>query len=100
MRTLTCLLVLALSSFPVSAGAAPCGDQNGDGKLDVTDIIAIHEAAEGEQPAGNCDATGDGVCDEGDVQAVRDAILGRCTPVCAARPAPPAGDPPACPVVP
>ena len=66
--------------------ACECGDQNGDGTVDVTDIVAINQAI--YKPAlatPLCDASGDGRCDVEDIVAVNGRIFGR-EARCAARP--------------
>ena len=53
-----------------------CGDQNGDGRVDVRDIVAINLAI--FNPAlvtPLCDANGDGLCDVNDIVAVNTDIF-------------------------
>lgn len=60
--------------------ACECGDQNGDGELDVTDIVAINGAIFGSQArSALCDANGDGLCDVSDLVAVNRGIFGAPT---------------------
>ena len=71
--------------------ACECGDQNGDGALSVSDIVAINEAVFGGQPASPlCDANGDGACNVVDIVAVNAAIFGGET-FCARHPRPAPG---------
>jgi hypothetical protein len=65
-----------------------CGDQNGDGTVNVGDIVAINRAIFGGEPASAlCDANGDGLCNVGDVVAVNRKIFGGPAH-CARNPAP------------
>jgi hypothetical protein len=65
-----------------------CGDPNGDGIVDVGDMVAINRAIFGSEPASAlCDANGDGLCDVGDMVAVNRRIFGGPA-YCARNPAP------------
>jgi hypothetical protein len=60
--------------------ACECGDQNGDGTVDVADIVSINGAIYGsQQPSALCDANGDGLCDVGDIVAVNRSLFGAPT---------------------
>ncbi len=65
-----------------------CGDQNGDGFVNVADILDINAAIFELQPAGPlCDTNDDGLCNIADVLGVNARIFG--TPAhCARYPAP------------
>ncbi len=68
--------------------ACECGDQNGDGSLNVGDILAINAAIfDTSLVTPLCDANEDGACNVGDILAVNAAIFGAPT-WCAAYPAP------------
>lgn len=54
-----------------------CGDQSGDGTVNVTDIVAINRVIFGSEPASAlCDANGDGLCNVSDMVAVNRRIFG------------------------
>jgi spore coat protein A len=54
-----------------------CGDQNGDGTVDVRDILAINAAIFAPaQATPLCDANDDGACDVQDILAVNATIFG------------------------
>jgi len=66
--------------------ACECGDQNGDGNVDVSDIVAINQAIFDPKLATSlCDANGDGLCNVQDIVAVNRRIFGG-EARCAARP--------------
>jgi hypothetical protein len=68
--------------------ACECGDQNGDGTVDVSDLVSINGAIFGSQSQSPlCDANGDGLCDVGDIVAVNRSLFGTPTS-CARHPAP------------
>jgi len=68
--------------------ACECGDQDGNGRVDVADIVAINIAIFGGQPVSAlCDANGDGRCDVADIVAVNRRIFGGPA-YCARYPAP------------
>jgi len=77
--------------------ACQCGDANGDGSVDVSDLVAADQMAKGESPASPlCDANGSGPgdkqgCEAGDVAAINSAIYGSCAPVCSRYLKPPQG---------
>ena len=57
-----------------------CGDQDGNGTLNVGDILAINRAIFGlEAISVLCDANDDGLCDVGDILAVNASIFGAPT---------------------
>jgi hypothetical protein len=57
--------------------ACECGDQNGDGTVDVSDILAVNAAIfDPPQVTPLCDANDDGVCDVGDILAINAKIFG------------------------
>jgi hypothetical protein len=65
-----------------------CGDADGDGKVAVSDIVAINEMIFGRrEPSPLCDANGDDRCDVGDIVAANAGIFGRELH-CARHPAP------------
>jgi hypothetical protein len=56
--------------------ACECGDQNGDARVDVTDIIAINLAIfDPSRVTALCDANRDGLCDISDMVAVNAEIF-------------------------
>ncbi len=64
--------------------ACECGDQSGDGFLNITDILEINSAIFGLQPvAPLCDANNDGACNIGDILGVNFAIFNPLTTTCA-----------------
>jgi hypothetical protein len=71
--------------------ACECGDQNGDGVVDVADLVAINLAIfDPARVTALCDASADGRCDVADIIAANAKIFGR--PAYCARypdPAPP-----------
>jgi hypothetical protein len=72
--------------------ACQCGDANGDGSVDVSDIVAANAMLVGKNPASPlCDANLAGGCETGDIASINAAIYGSCFPVCARYPTPPAG---------
>jgi len=72
--------------------ACQCGDANGDGRLDVSDIVAVGQMTSGETEVSPlCDANGSGNCESGDVDAINQAIFGSCFAVCSRYPKPPEG---------
>jgi hypothetical protein len=65
-----------------------CGDQSGDGTVNVRDIVAINGAIFGSEPVrALCDANGDSVCNVSDMVAVNRKIFGGPA-FCARSPAP------------
>ncbi len=65
-----------------------CGDQNGDGLVDVSDILDINATIFGLLPVSPlCDANDDGACNIGDILAVNARIFG-AQAFCARYPAP------------
>jgi hypothetical protein len=81
--------------------ACECGDQDGDGSVDVSDIVAIRNrlftppplpdlCGPGiDEPCSLCDANGDNVCDVTDMTAVNNEIFSvGATSTCARQPAP------------
>lgn len=87
--------------------ACQCGDQGSqggsgpgshDGRVNVSDIIAINDALfDSALLDGFCDTNLDAVCNLEDMFNVLDVILGACTAVCEKYPAPVGNQPPACP---
>jgi hypothetical protein len=77
--------------------ACQCGDANGDGRVDVSDIVAANDMIEGKRAASPlCDANRAGAdeaqrCEATDIAAINAAIYGSCFPVCGRYPTPPAG---------
>jgi hypothetical protein len=72
--------------------ACQCGDANGDGHVDVSDIVAAQAMIDGKSaPSPLCDANNAGGCENGDIAAINAAIYGSCFPVCGRYPTPPAG---------
>jgi hypothetical protein len=77
--------------------ACQCGDANGDGHVDVSDIVAVNQMIEGSLPVSPlCDANNLGPddrlrCEESDIRAINRAIYASCFPVCARYPRPPVG---------
>ncbi len=68
--------------------ACECGDQTGDGFVNVADILAINRALFGLEPVSPlCDANHDGLCNVADILAVNAHIFGAPT-FCSAFPAP------------
>ena len=67
-----------------------CGDQNGDGTVNVSDIVAINRAIFRSEPASAlCDANGDGLCNVSDMLAVnREIYSPGSTSTCGRRPVP------------
>jgi hypothetical protein len=54
-----------------------CGDQNGDGKVDVSDLLAINAAIfDPAQVTDLCDANDDGLCDVNDILRANAKIFG------------------------
>jgi hypothetical protein len=72
-----------------------CGDQNGDGTVDVADLVAINAAIFGaSQPGPLCDANGDDQCHVADIVAVNaDLFAPEALSSCARRPAASPGSP-------
>jgi hypothetical protein len=69
-----------------------CGDANGDGRVNVSDIVAAKEMIDGKTAVSPlCDADQSGSCDSNDIGVLNAAIFGSCAPVCARHPGPPAG---------
>jgi thrombospondin type 3 repeat protein len=70
--------------------ACECGDQNGDGRVDVRDIVAINLAIFNPPLVTPlCDANGDGLCNVSDIVAVNIEIFSPgATSTCAAQPVP------------
>ncbi len=65
-----------------------CGDQTGDGRVDVADILAINAVILGQAPAGPlCDANDDGLCNIADILGANAKIFG-APAFCARHPAP------------
>ncbi len=61
-----------------------CGDQTGDGRVTIEDILAINGVIFGLQPAAElCDANCDGQCNIADILGANAKIFG--TPACCAR---------------
>jgi hypothetical protein len=57
--------------------ACECGDQTGDGRVDVSDLIAIRQAIfDPDQATPLCDANGDDLCSVSDVVGVNARIFG------------------------
>ncbi len=57
--------------------ACECGDQTGDGRVDVADILAINEVIFDLQPASPlCDTGDDGACNVADILGVNARIFG------------------------
>jgi glucose/arabinose dehydrogenase len=57
--------------------ACECGDQSGDGRVDVNDLIAIRRALfDPQQATPLCDANGDDLCSVSDVVGVNARIFG------------------------
>jgi thrombospondin type 3 repeat protein len=77
--------------------ACQCGDANGDGRVDVSDIVAVSAMLDGRQaPSALCDANLVGAdeqqrCETTDIAAINAAIYGSCFPVCGRYPTPPEG---------
>jgi hypothetical protein len=77
--------------------ACECGDANGDGRVDVSDIVAANRMIRGEAPASAlCDANHHGTddrlrCEASDIEAINQAIYAACFPVCTRYPTPPEG---------
>jgi hypothetical protein len=77
--------------------ACQCGDANGDGRVDVSDIVAIDQMVSGSLPVSAlCDANLVGSddrlrCEKSDIGAINRAIYGSCFPVCGRYPRPPEG---------
>jgi hypothetical protein len=64
-----------------------CGDQTGDGTVDVNDILAINAAIFNPSLVTVlCDATNDGACDVSDILAVNAAIFNPLSATCARSP--------------
>jgi hypothetical protein len=69
-----------------------CGDANGNGLVDVSDIVAAQQMIAGKAEVSPlCDANGSGSCEASDVEAINSAIFGSCFPVCGRYPRPPEG---------
>jgi hypothetical protein len=65
-----------------------CGDASGDGRVDVSDLVAINQMIFGGRTTTPlCDANGDGRCDVSDIVAVNRGIFG-AELHCARHPAP------------
>ncbi len=65
-----------------------CGDQDGNGTLNIVDILAINRAIFGlEEISDLCDANDDGLCNVGDILAVNASLFGAPTH-CERSPAP------------
>ena len=72
--------------------ACQCGDANGDGRVNVSDIVAANEMLQGKSAASPlCDADRSGGCDVSDIGAINAAIFGSCSAVCGRNPTPAAG---------
>jgi hypothetical protein len=77
--------------------ACECGDANGDGRVDVSDVVAADQMIRGETSVTDlCDANHSGTddrlrCEASDLEAIQQAIFGTCFPVCARYPRPPEG---------
>ena len=77
--------------------ACQCGDANGDGRVNVSDIVAANDMISGKSPASPlCDANLVGSddklrCEPSDITAINSAIYESCFPVCGRYPKPPAG---------
>jgi hypothetical protein len=77
--------------------ACQCGDANGDGRVDVSDIVSVNLMVEGKRPASPlCDANLVGPddkqrCESSDIRAINGAIFQSCFPVCGRYPKPPEG---------
>ncbi len=67
--------------------ACQCGDANGDGLINVSDILTANSGIFDPTQVGVlCDATGDGLCNVSDILAINSAIFGLVTPVCSRHP--------------
>ncbi len=68
-----------------------CGDQNGDGLINVNDILGINNAIFEQEPVGVlCDANNDGLCNVQDILAVNADIFSEgATSFCARHPSDP-----------
>ena len=72
--------------------ACQCGDANGDGHVDVSDIVAAQTMIDAKSAVSPlCDANNGGGCEASDIAAINSAIYGSCFPVCGRYPTPPAG---------
>ncbi len=68
--------------------ACECGDQNGDGTINISDILAINNVVFEIEPASAlCDANDDGACNIGDILGVNARLFGAPT-FCQQSPAP------------
>jgi hypothetical protein len=66
-----------------------CGDQNGDERVDVSDLVSINQAIfEPARVTPLCDATNDQLCDVSDIVAANRTIFAPKTSVCARQPLP------------
>src|SRR5262249_30241844 len=70
--------------------ACECGDQNGDGRVDAGDIVAIQQAIfDPSRVSALCDANADGLCNASDIVAVsREIFSPGSTSTCAQQPVP------------
>ena len=72
-------------AFLVKTAAYTCGDVNGDGHVDVGDIVALNGyVLEGPPPCpiDAADVNGDGVINAADVDYLANAVVGGPAPVC------------------
>jgi hypothetical protein len=66
-----------------------CGDQNGDGRVNVVDLIAINQAIFSPSLVTPlCDTTGDGLCDVRDLIGANRTIFVPKTATCGRQPVP------------
>jgi alpha-tubulin suppressor-like RCC1 family protein len=69
--------------------ACECGDQNADGRVNVSDTVAINQAIfDPTRVTPLCDANNDGICNVSDIVAVNRTIFVPKTSVCARQPVP------------
>jgi hypothetical protein len=67
--------------------ACQCGDANGDGTVNVADVLELNAALfEASRRSPLMDANGDGEVDVRDVLALGSAVFGSCQPTCARDP--------------
>jgi alpha-tubulin suppressor-like RCC1 family protein len=66
-----------------------CGDQSGDGRVNVGDVVAINQAIfDPTRITPLCDANNDGLCTVSDIVAVNRTIFAPKTSICERQPVP------------
>src|SRR6266516_127447 len=91
LRLARTLVVAAQAVLAATVAAAPCGDVNGDGVVNVGDALVVAQFDVGIRPCSRlthpeaCDVNGDGACNIGDALRIAqcDVALVSCAFTCA-----------------